>query len=126
MARHSTQHTLAFLTIVVFTDMNLYRITECLSNIYFKFALLLNVTRPYVSQVEFNFRSNLWCLNFEVLTKWRDNCDELREVDVMTDLTETLSLLQLNDVASVQTADCLGNVYFKLALRLHVTYVRQL
>ncbi|KAI0237196.1 hypothetical protein LSAT2_012321, partial [Lamellibrachia satsuma] len=79
---------------VVFTDDSLHCITDCLGNVYFRLGLLLQVARPY-EQLECKFRGDLWRLNFEVLTKWRDSCDQLLMVK---QLTTALKALNLNDV----------------------------
>ena len=96
---------------MVFSDDSI--ITDCLGKVYFRLDLQLNLLRPYINQLDVKFRDDLWRLNFEVLVRWRDNCNNLPPVDMVKDLIGALRSLGLNDVVDiVRDGECFG--WFKL------------
>ena len=93
--------------VVVLTDESIGRIAGCLGNVYFRMALILHVPTPYINQLEHTFRDDLFCLNFEVLARWRDN--NMHVPNMTKEPVEALRSLGLNDVVeTVRDGECDG------------------
>ena len=113
--------------VVVLGDKCLGRIADGLPDVYFRLGLLLNLTRPIISQLEVKFSGNLWRLNYEVLARWRD--DNCHMPDMVKRLIEALRELGQNDVVEVvrngECVNCLTDIalqkfFFSLPLILVV------
>ena len=94
-------------------DQSLSRIVDFLGNVYFRLGLLLGLTKPVIEQFEVKFPNNLWRLNFEVLTRWRD--DNRHQPNMVDVLIKALRNLDLNDVVDVvRDGECIN--WFKFII----------
>ena len=104
-----------FFPVVVLGDKCLGRIANCLPNVYFQLGLLLNLTRPIISQLELKFTGDLWRLNYEVMARWRD--DNCHMPDMVKTLIQALRELDLNDVVEVvRNGESVGSFFNRYSL----------